>query len=197
MNAHTLTRSVAVLLLVAGAGLCACEVERKAPGTGGPVKEWMSMKGAGLNQYSRQGLEWTLLADEIEYERNAGEALMKRIELRHTWRRPDGNTIKIVLRAPYGNAKVDDGRVHLTGGVAFRDSDENAVNTETIDYDRSKKTLDAPAHVLFDGRGVRFESPSFHADLDEAVYTFTGGVRGRFDPSLMKRNPALPAGGVK
>ena len=154
------------------------------------------MKGVGLSQYSKQGREWTLDAEEVEYERIAGEALMKKIELHHSWRRDDGNTVNIVLQAPDGRAKVDEGRVHLQGGVAFRDSDGNTVTTASIDFDRAKKVLDAPAQVQFDGRGVRFESPTFHADLDAAVYTFTGGVRGRFDPSLMRKNPAHPAGGT-
>lgn len=189
--------SAAALLLLAATILASCEAEKKVPGSGGPVREWMSMKGVGLTQYSRQGREWTLNADEIEYERVSGEAQMKRIELHHSWQRPDGRRVDIVLKAPDGNARMDQGQVHLKGGVAFRDSDENAVLTESIDYDRQKKMLDAPAHVQFDGRGVRFESPSLHADLDAAVYTFTGGVRGRFDPSLMRRNPALPAAEVR
>jgi LPS export ABC transporter protein LptC len=167
-----------------------CEPPLKVPGSEGPMREWMSMKGVGLRQYSRLGREWMLLADEVEYERTSGEALMKRMELRHSWRRPDGNTVDIVLRAPDGRARTDEGRVHLQGGVVFNDSDDNAVVTETVEYDRTQKTLDAPSQVTFTGRGVRFESPSFHADLDNAVYLFTGGVRGRFEPSLMKRTPA-------
>lgn len=187
----------AALLLLAGTLLSGCEADKKVPGSGAPVREWMSMKGVGLTQYSRERREWTLNADEIEYERVSGEAQMKRIDLHHSWRRPDGNNVDIVLRAPDGHARMDQGRVHLKGGVAFRDSDENSVMTESIDYDRQKKVLDAPAHVQFNGRGVRFESPSLHADLDAAIYTFIGGVRGRFDPSLMKRSPALPAGEIR
>ncbi|MBI5529221.1 MAG: LPS export ABC transporter periplasmic protein LptC [Deltaproteobacteria bacterium] len=195
MKSSRVHAAAAALTFFAAAG---CEpAPKRLPGSEGPVREWMSLDGAGLRQYSRQGLEWVLLADAVEYERNTGEAIMKQIDLRHTWRRPDGRGVDIVMRAPDGRARVDEGAVRLSGGVKFQDSDENNVSAAEIDYDRSRKTLRSPGQVVFDGRGVRFEAPVFHADLDASVFTFTGGVRGRFDPALMSKNPALPGVGKR
>jgi LPS export ABC transporter protein LptC len=179
-------------LIVTAASAASCEPGQvRSAASEQPVREWMNLEGAGLRQYSRHGLEWVLLADAVEYERNTGEAILKRIDLKHTWRRPDGRVVDVVMRAPDGRARIDEGAVRLSGGVTIRDSDENTVTAAEIDYDRSKKTLRSPGQVVFNGRGARFESPVFHADLDASVFTFSGGVRGRFDPSLMSKNPAL------
>jgi LPS export ABC transporter protein LptC len=184
-------------LLVAALGISSCGgASPKTDGgaaEGRVFREWMEMTGVRLRQYDETGPVWTLVAKGVDYERNTGEAVLRDAELRQAWTRPDGRRVDIVLLAPAGRARMNEGSVQMSGGVRCLDADGNSVETAAVDYDKGKRAMTAPGHVRFEGKGVVLESASFSADLEAGVYDFLGGVTGRFDPALIRRaKPFVP-----